>query len=223
MNWYQKFKTAAPLLDIDNKYPKNRNKAIQRLDKYIQENTKKKLDEERKRTYLNHGEYGIAYSIPEGYVEKITSDESEYFAALKIIQLQKENGGILPYVVNVHSIEQIQEEIPSENNQYIPNLYRLILEKVIPINKSQIKFFNSNIYKILDGYDTKEYDRDVNYTDPKINQFVKCMIVLAEKIKQYNVPQYDLKGENIGWRNNELVILDLGALDSMYLENFWKT
>lgn len=192
-----------PLPAVTNEYPRHHPQAISDLNYEITQETKDRLDKERQRTYLDHGGYGVAYDISPGTVEKITSDHKEYINALVVIKKQEENGGPLSYVVYVHSVEEIQE---------YPRYFRLILEKVIPLNREQ-RILMDTYFKHIHGFKYHNYETLKNEIELEKDQnFIQKITDFSNMIKKYNLDTWDVKGLNVGLRGENIVLLDIGAV-----------
>jgi len=222
MNWYKTIKIAVPLPNVTNEYPE-RDLATYDLDHYISPDTEERLNKEKTRSYLGHGSFSVAFDIPDGYVEKISSHKDDYRAALQIINEQNiMKGGVLPWVVKVLSAEEIQprgheyeEELyGGEKVKYqAPTLYRIIMEKVTPLNKQQIKWFDNRFWHFLNMKTERRKElSNINPLSEEQNKFNKQMIEFANKVDAYDIPTWDIKGFNVGLRNDEIVVLDLGAV-----------
>jgi len=221
MNWYRIIKIAVPLPNVTNEYPnlpEHKMWAIEDLDRDITEKTKQELDKDE-RAYLDRGGYGIAYDYSEGVIEKITRDIRELDNALEIMKMQeKNNDEALPWIVKVFDAKQIQG---GENNNEIP-IYRLLLEKVIPLTEQERHIFEDNLFPMLRINDLELYLLKLKDSDNYIYRtyeekmlvisFIKKMAPFVNHIKRNHVETWDLTPANVGFRGDQLVILDLGVL-----------
>jgi len=199
MNWY-KIKTSSPLPEVSNKFPfeKDHSILVKRVDNNLSNDTKNKLDSENiERSYLGIGSQGIAYDIGNDAVEKITLDPYEFDTAKHIMKLQKEIG-FLPFSVGVFYAEKIQES---------PDLYRIVMEKTIPLNEEEQEIFRKN----FTNYYIQEHLR--NFTG---NDFLDGILQFARHLREYKFWPRDLGPKNVGRRKDgSFIILDLGSIEKI--------
>ena len=209
INWYKTIK-AMPLAPITNEYPYDDYGAIiDQDDRLLQETIDKHLQDER--AYLGHGAWGVVYDTPKaGIVEKISRSDSDYNNALEVMKKQKENGGPLSYCVEVYDTQKIQED---------PTIYRIFLEKVKNLDESTELIFDKYYRRMKGAYSNmlnlegmrlmqEEYEIPDEHF-PLIEQIRQFML----KMRRDNIDPWDVYGHNVGFRGEDIVILDIGAFN----------
>jgi len=235
MSWYREIKKAMPLPRAKN-YPENWDKEHEKDNFY---NTKERLDKllgpedredpEGELGYIGHGSYGFAYESEKNpnKVIKYTKDLAELEVAKKIFELQKANGGFLPFITGIYEFQQIPRK----------NIARLVMEKVEPLNEYYRKIyhrveyiveeivFEESSYKDGVAYLKKKLERgDYNFKNDKystipeqeqeetLEMFDRALQMTRGLIALGFRPS-DLHGGNVGFRpSGELVTLDYGYL-----------
>ena len=193
-----KRKKAMALPSVSNKYPEQEG-AIHYVDKAMTPETKRKLDEGQGRSYLGHGQFGIAYDMPNGAVEKVTTDFRDIKNAKAILKMQRDYGGALPFVTFVYRADTLQEE---------PPLFRLVLEKVNPAPQhygSLLEQYIKQVYQNRNFLSAGQYPHEHKVLIEMVTRFVNSM-------DQFGMSAWDLKVSNFGMRDQNLIIIDIGAL-----------
>lgn len=136
INWYKHVK-AMPNLKVENPedIPESEyKKTLEYFDESISPQLKDLLDMERKRKYLGHGSFGIAYDTEnkqygdKNIVEKITRDEEEKTNAEYLMQIQDDSDDYP--IVKVYE-QNILRSYPKEKQ-----IFRIFMEKLEPLNLS---------------------------------------------------------------------------------------
>lgn len=208
------------------------------LDKNIKKEITDPLDDGEKDesdlSFLQSGQMGGAtWTVDSNpnLVIKYTRDKSEIESAEKLAELKKEHGK-LPFVVDIYEFG----EVPNSEG-----VYRLVVEKVIPLNKTKYREY---LYLLFDwngghSYSSKKgvspyvffhrYDlesaKKVFESESENEKFDEKLYLetsskMAELIKQmenFNFRSNDMHLGNMGVRNDgSFVILDIGS------SSFWK-
>lgn len=216
--WYQNYKIASPLLDIDNEYP-SKDKFSEGLDKLnnslSQEDTdkinKSNKDQGENFSFLNSGTQGVAY-VSGNVVKKYTTHDNEIKQAYSIIEKQNKLGGKLPYIVQVFSVNRINA-----------NIVEIVMEKVNPLNEMQsrifLNFFDKIYYKCryIDSDKLKLVIKDMTRSmGGNINEtrnFVMKIVEFCNILWKSNLADTDIIPSNVGLRGEDIVILDLGSIE----------
>jgi len=206
MNWYEKslIKEASPLPTLQQGEYSRSSYGLQDVDKYLSQEEADKMSKE-KLSLLGVGGNGIAWESGNTAI-KLTVDELEKRNAKIIMNKQKLLGvSALPFVVGVYSIR----EIP-------PHLDRIEIEKVTPLDMTERRFFEWFYGEISgDSFSLESASSRMAAQENK-NGFEKIIFAikkLCNCLKEYNIDDVDIFSPNVGWRGNDLVILDLGAID----------
>jgi hypothetical protein len=146
MNWYNIYKQSMPL---PRGTPKPEDvshyqKTLEYFDEKIDPALKERLDNERRREYIGHGAYGIAYEVddihghnPNGkLVEKLTSEDYEYSNAQYLMQNQK-NRDDYP-VARVYDAEVLRKGEAKDSG-----VSRIFLEHVDNVSKEFALLWNT--------------------------------------------------------------------------------
>jgi hypothetical protein len=217
MNWYLRYKTAAPLPAVENSYPDDFEYQYGLLNTEVSltDDEAKSISDKGPISYLGSGGWGVAWDA-ENSVKKLTSDPHEYETAHDLIKRQKEHGNnVLPYAVYVFSAREFKRD-----------LYELIIEKVQVLDRQQKEVF-SLVWSVS--------DRAYNSFDSKLGRFMELMkskefvfgitdkeaaVRFAQSLREFNgyfrnrtIIDHDISSTNVGLRGNQVVVLDLGAID----------
>lgn len=142
MNWYKFIKKADQALPgaqyIDEIPNFEYYIGPEEVDRYMSEKTKEKEEQLFPHIKpLGQGHTGMAY-IYGNIVIKYVTDNNEYECAKHLLELQKQKGGKIPGFIEVYSAEMIEE--PKSPND-LP-IYRLVIEKVVPLQRYNEKMFH---------------------------------------------------------------------------------
>ena len=214
MNWYRTIR-AMPLAPVINEYPERWNESLKDMKLNLsQETIDKKMPGER--AYLGHGYWGVAYDVPSGAVEKISRSDDDWKNAQEIMKRQEEEGKPLSFCVQVYDAEIIQEN---------PIFYRFIIEKADRMDPATAEKFDSYLLHMKARYgrniensrmlsleDMRFIQNEYNIPDedlPLMEQIRQFLLA----IKSHNVSPWDVTSSNVGFRGNDIVILDIGSFD----------
>lgn len=172
MNWYKSIKLSDQALPgITDRYDIEDQESFggyKYVDQEIDEI--KKVEEEQAFPFLQNltpqqikervkaGNTGIIYTYG-NVVIKYTPETNEYECAKTIIDMQKEKGGRVPGFVEIYDATKLYEEETLEQKHWI---YRLILERVIPLKDYDEKMYH--ILTVLHGSPVYGYDACFNET-----------------------------------------------------------
>jgi hypothetical protein len=229
MNWYQIYKQAMPKLRTtpDAKDVSHYRKTLEYFDKNIDQKTKERLDSERRRQYIDHGGYGIAYEAedihghnPEGkLVEKLTREDYEYNNAQYLMANQGFDDDYP--VARVYDAEVLKKGRDKNSG-----VNRIFLEYVEPVSPEFEKIWNAIDICSMNYQSLEENKNDIikcamfkaglDVEPPKLlelsNTVFDQLVDLELRLAKYGFSPEDHHGANIGYRGNHLVILDLGAI-----------
>ena len=213
-------KISTPLPDVNEEYPKNE-PTINKIDKMFTEENVEKFEEiyPNAKKIKGHGFFGIAYDTGSSIV-KLTTDKTEKKMADKIIN-ENMYQNIFPNIYNVHTFQTNSNEI-----------YAIEMEKIQTLNEIEKRIFNEiqfKMKKILGNMPTvapveniKNIKNDIIniinkkniMTDlkNKMKMMLNKYIELHEKVKEQDLLRIDLHENNLGWKNNELIVLDIGQM-----------
>lgn len=169
-----------------------------------------------KTKYFNSGAQGIIYSVnDESKVVKITADEKEAINASKLLNITTK------YIVNYYDVRKVV----SEKLNYA-DIYAIVLDKVIPCSIGGIErkilhylehTFSLRISTYLEVIEEKEeiYKNTISkfvsiYTESEIKKTLDGIFSILKECDKYNISFYELHGNNIGYKNNDLVFFDIG-------------
>ena len=164
-------------------------------------------------TYLDSGSYGSVFDLNNGNVLKITNMDSEIYYAKKLIDIESE---CLVKVENVFFHKYY-------DMGYNVKVGFIIMEKLITEKGKQFKNFLDyltlhgtirNIYKTINNRGVLKYFKDklIYTTDEKIIYFWEDYKTILSECEKYKLPIDDLRGRNIGFRNNKPVFFDIGDI-----------
>ena len=219
MNWYKIIKISTPLPNIDEEYPEDKyGRGLSTIDEMFTEENVKKFEEihPNAKRLQGYGYYGIAYDTGESIV-KLTLDETEEEMAKKIMNNQIKNKNIFPNIYNI-------KEFQAENDNII---YAIEMEKIKTLNENEkiiynnieelisenfdfpIYAWNEVYYKIKSQIEKKDLKENIKKQAIKIlEQYIK----LNKKLEKEDLHASDLHAGNIGWKNDQFVIIDLGQI-----------
>jgi len=223
-----------------------------RLDEQLSPKVVENL-EPAERGYVGHGTQGVAYSIGNGLIEKYTISHDEYELAKSLFEKQKENG-VVNCVAEIYEVKLIQgdpmicdEFVPSEaldftsvagweiRNETIWRLrtkercvYRIILEELIPLNKSEREMFSDIRYSFGTIFSefVQKLKNNKEFMESKATQYdvsVKAFSEFVDKVmnfftclSEHRYGDIDITPYNIGHKKDgSLAILDLGSIVPM--------
>jgi len=209
MNWYKKI--AAPLPESDgfkdNLYDKKTYDryhedyytpdGIGRIDKYLKEPyINNKIND-----YIGAGSYGIAYQLDNGNVLKVTTEKDEFKNSQKLMS------NPCPGVVNVFNSKIIQET-PKP-------VYAIEIEKVTPLSIEQRNLYDHVEYFAEETdrlYETSELQEFKKWYSPEAEEMYLKLRDMFIHIESSGWQIHDVHAENVGIRNGEFVVLDLGGI-----------
>ena len=219
LNWYKIIKKSSPLIDIGG-YPDDYGGGISAVnDVFTPENVKKFREDFPYITGLEgYGSFGIAYDAGNSIV-KLTTDKTEKEMAEKINNDKIKNKDIFPYIYKIkeyetnsftiYAIEMEKVEILSYNERMTYINVEELIEDFFHTNLSTIYNFDEIYEKMKDEIEKKDLRKDI---EEKTIKMLKEYIELHKKLKENDLLADDLHPENVGWKNDQLVILDLGQI-----------
>ena len=164
MNWYSIYKQSMPLPRTTPKPAdvNNYRSTLEFFDRNIDQNLKEKLDNERKRQYIGHGAYGIAYEVDDIHsynpggklVEKLTKEDYELANARYLLKNQKfEEDYPIAQVYNAEVLIQGHKKDTGVN--------RIFLEHVNPVSNEFALLWNTVDLCSMDFQTLKENKEDI--------------------------------------------------------------
>lgn len=162
--------------------------------------------------YLDSGSYGDVYRISKNICLKITLSESEVYYADIIKNINSE------YIVSIkdvffHSYFDIGYNI---KNGFIVmdllNTTNTVFNRFVDYLHYQNPL--SKKYKTINKEEVIEYFKDkmVGLRKSQIIELFDLYVTLREELKKYDLPIDDLRGRNIGYKNNKPVVFDIADI-----------
>lgn len=169
---------------------------------------------------LDSGFFGVAFDIGGDKVLKITTDKSEAYETSRLV------GEKLNYIAEPYNVFRIVS-----NEIDIPDMYGIILEKLKPVNVSNIKNIMKNLDKyfkehIGDGLANIILDYIIGYIDETdkeivdkiltrgddISNYLESILKISREAKNYGVESVDyINPLNLGYKKNgNLGFFDVG-------------
>ena len=149
------------------------------------------------------GGNGIAYFTDKGLVIKLTTDDSEYFTANKLVGTDNE------YIVKVFESARIKT---SHTNDY--DLFAIVLE-ALPMTEEMEKTWS----ECCCGKDSPvhiDYLTEPALVLPPVSDQDKCLpiydniVSIQKNFAQYDIVWSDIGIDNMGIKNGKLAVIDLG-------------
>lgn len=183
---------------ITNQYPKSANDGLLWLCRAITPELKARIDKTiPNKSFLGSGSVGVAY-LCNNLVVKLTSSKREKEAADLLLEKQ------LPCVVTVFSSETIADGI-----------HKIVLEKAEPISELLGKVFTGSwYYFFLKNESTEVILARLEYLKENkaaILKELRKIELLKEQALASPFSFGDLRKENIGMRQDRIVVLDVGC------------
>jgi hypothetical protein len=218
VSWMERCSQAKPMalpveIPSDNKKGTG-NRGIDYVDRVMSEETAQKEREKYPgMSFLDAGNRGVAITVPytiqdesgntKLVVMKYTTHPSEYKTAKFLLTRPDLNGKLFAKVIEADMAQ-------GEAGQY-EALYRIVMEKVDPLNKEEVNFINEFLYG----------NKGPNC--PPINTLPMWAVEytyvydsyceLISNLKTSGFKTSDVHGKNVGWNeDSELVVFDLGYM-----------
>lgn len=157
------------------------------------------------------GGNGIAYFTDKGLVIKLTTDDSEYFTANKLVGTDNE------YIVKVFESARIKT---SHTNDY--DLFAIVLE-ALPMTEEMEKTWS----ECCCGTDSPihiDYLTEPALVLPPTAEYDKCLPVydnvvsIQKNFAEYDIVWSDIGIDNMGIKNGKLAVIDLGETSGEFIK-----
>ena len=157
------------------------------------------------------GGNGIAYFTDKGLVIKLTTDDSEYFTANKLVGTDNE------YIVKVFESARIKT---SHTNDY--DLFVIVLE-ALPMTEEMEKTWS----ECCCGTDSPihiDYLTEPALVLPPTAEYDKCLPVydnvvsIQKNFAEYDIVWSDIGIDNMGIKNGKLAVVDLGETSGEFIK-----
>ena len=164
--------------------------------------------------YLDSGAYGNAFKLNENLVLKITTSDSEVYYASKLLNVNSN------YLVNIKDVF-FHEYF---DMGYIVRNGFIIMEYLNADRRKFNRFIDylhvhnpiSDRYENVPMVEVINYfkDRLVGVDDEVIIEMFNYYKDIRKELEKYNLPHDDLRGSNIGYRNNRPIFFDISSIYS---------
>lgn len=168
-------------------------------------------------THIASGSYGSAFDLGNNLVLKITTMKSEVYYARKLIGIDSK------YLIDVkdcffHTYSDMGYNIK----------IGFIIEEKLNMNKGNIfKRFVDILYrydspksKDIPDKEFIEYFNSYNFETETLLKYRFYYNEIIQECKKYDLPIDDLRGDNIGFRNDTPVLFDIGDIHKSYKHNY---
>lgn len=171
--------------------------------------------------FLDSGMYGSAFDLNNGFVLKLTAMDSEVFYANKLIDINSEflvkvkdtffhkyyDAG---YTVKIGFI--IMEKLHIENG----NRFEKFIDRLNVYDSPKSMYKTVSDEKVLDYFKAKM----TSPNEEEIIYYWKLYKNIVSECEKYNLPTDDLRGRNVGFRNNKPVFFDIGDVYNSYKHDY---
>ena len=170
--------------------------------------------------FIDSGGYGSVFDLKNGYVLKITTMDSELIYAEKLMNI---DSNFLVKVKDVfyHAYHDVG---------YTIKIGFIVMEKLeIRKGNSLVNFIDSlNIYnspkyryRTISDEDVLKYFKYLSFfTDKQIIRYWNVYKNIALECEKYDLPIDDIRGGNIGFRDNHPVLFDIGDIYKSYEHDY---
>jgi len=162
------------------------------------------------------GSFGTAYETKSGKILKITTDPVEIRLAYRL----SKNRNWFQYIINYYNVGKTNKKINKKN------AYWLLMDKVEPLENTEVGNVIDRVYKDLIQYREDYYENIVNYKNVE-NEMYQCtdsakriareiyphILNIVKELKKHHIVATDFHSGNVGWANDKskLVLYDLGG------------
>jgi hypothetical protein len=192
--------------------PWDRPWGVRSLDERMKEDTALKEQQEwGDIEFLGSGTLGAAGGVRGNKVVKYTRSTEEYDIARQVMNTPSVNGVLFAQVYDVNILQRESEK----------PIYRIVMERVRTLTSEE----KNHIYNALnvagsqDIYNeqchNEEFVQDINETqDPIAIGIFNAYCELTNSLVDNEFEILDLHLDNVGWKDNRLVVLDFGLTGS---------
>ena len=184
------------------------------IDRLITDETSNKLKRKYNPKYLGSGTVGVVLDLGRGHVAKLTDDYSEY----KIAEWFMKNPH--PRIVPVYNVEYIQKQMTDPvSSVRIEPIWMIEMHKAILLKQYQKTLAdNWTEWSKLAGGHIQPNDPQIKisydywltrYPDSK--DLIDELLSFSQDLNSSGISVDDARGDNVGFINNKLVLIDLGA------------
>lgn len=161
--------------------------------------------------FLDSGMYGSAFDLNNGFVLKLTSMDSELYYAKKLINIDSD------FLVKVKDVFYHKYH----DVGYKVKVGFIIMEKLDIRNGNRFERFvdrlnvydsPKSMYKTISDEKVLEYFKSkmIETNEEEILHYWNLYKNIVSECEKYNLPTDDLRGRNIGFRDNTPVFFDIG-------------
>jgi len=157
------------------------------------------------------GGNGIAYFTDKGLVIKLTTDDSEYFTANKLVGTDNE------YIVKVFESARIKTSHTKDYDLFV------IVEEALPMTEEMEKVWS----QCCCGTDSPihiDYLEEPALVLPPVSEHDKCLpiydniIEIQKNFAEYGIFWSDIGIDNMGIKNGKLAVVDLGETSGEFIK-----
>lgn len=164
--------------------------------------------------YLDSGAYGNAFKLNENLVLKITTSDSEVYYASKLLNVNSN------YLVNIKDVffhEYFDMGYNVRNGFIIMEYlntdrrkFNRFIDYLHVHNPISDRYENVPMVEVINYFK----DRLVGVDDEVIIEMFNYYKDIRKELEKYNLPHDDLRGSNIGYRNNRPIFFDISSIYS---------
>ena len=167
------------------------------------------------------GSFGTAYETKSGKILKITTDPVEIRLAYRL----SKNRNWFQYIINYYNVGKTNRKIDDDDGYKKP-AYWLLMDKVDPIDNTEIGHVVDRVYMDLIQYKENYYENIANFENVEMEmkscsnsdkeiaiEIYPHILNIVKELKKHHIVATDFHSGNIGWANNKskLVLYDLGG------------
>lgn len=166
------------------------------------------------------GSFGTAYETKSGKILKITADPVEIRLAYKL----SKNRNWFQYIINYYNVGRTNRRIRNDGTKR--NAYWLLMDKVEPIENTDVGRVIDRVYMDLIQYQKDYYKNIINIYNVEsamsdctenykkiAREIYPHILNIVKELKKHHIIATDFHSGNIGWANDrtKLVLYDLGG------------
>lgn len=189
---------------------------VEKMNRIITQDTADRMRRELNPSYRGSGSSGMAIGVgkgkEKGLIGKVTSDEMEARTARYLINHPN------PRVIRVHRVsdDQKQHTDPMTSTRTEP-IWTIMMDEADILTPDQMAIANDSEnrgWRVLADEGFSPYVQN-SYSEalskyPESKEFIKELYTFAKEFKASGWSNYDIRGENVGFSNGRLVLIDLG-------------
>ena len=195
-NWYTTLKLAMPLPQATNSPNPQQGGPVAAIDQGLTQPQADQINKDHPNMhFLGRGQAGLAYGYNDpNKVVKLTRDGLEAERAKVLV------GQPATCHVQVYDVQEAGQGV-----------WKLVIEKVRPLTPDEIEAFDLIHLANYDGRKIKQQDfAHLDFSPVQIKNFISQYQGLCKCLRAAGVSDEDAQGDNLGRRNGQLVLLDVG-------------